>query len=345
MAHEILIGNGRASMFYVDDEPWHGLGTKLEKAPASSAEAVVAAGISWEVMKAPVYVAGTGRLIPIEDHFAIVRKDRLDCADCKPFGLVGRDFVPLQNRDAFRFFDPLLSSGHVTFETAGALGRGERIWVLARFKGDVKIGPDELKRYLLLSNRHDGKESVTVKFTPIRVVCQNTLSAAMAGSGRAFRVRHDRLLESRLHDTGRLIEQIYESYERLETAFESLRSVSLDDAELDSYIEHVFPDPPREQDGDGSRRRRALKARLAATHLCRNGRGNSAEGVKGTLWAAYNGIAEYVDHRKLNARGSDFSHRRLRYVWFGEGAGIKQRALVCALERSKPELVDPSTLQ
>ena len=345
MAHEILIENGRASMFYVDGEPWHGLGTKLEKAPASSAEAVSAAGIDWEVVKAPVYITGVGRLIPIEDQFAIVRKDHLDRADCKPFALVGRDFTPLQNRDAFRFFDPLLEAGHITFETAGALGHGERIWVLARFKGDVKIGPDDLKRYLLLSNRHDGRGSVTLKFTPTRVVCQNTLSAAIAGAGREFRVRHDKRLESRLQETNELIENIFRTYDLLQAAFEALRKTLMDQATLDGYLKQVFPDPPKEQDRDGSRQDRVNRDRQAATHLYRHGRGNQAEGVKGTLWAAYNGIAEYVDHRKLNVRANDFNHARLRYVWFGGGAAIKQRALVHALERADPNRLNALGLQ
>ena len=85
---------------------------------------MAAAGLDWEVVKAPLYISGIGRLIPMEDCFAIVRKDHLDRADCRPFGLVGRDYEPLQNRDAFKFFDPLLREGHVTFETAGASGAG-----------------------------------------------------------------------------------------------------------------------------------------------------------------------------------------------------------------------------
>jgi hypothetical protein len=98
----------------------------------------------------------------------------------------------------------------------------------------------------------------------------------------------------------------------------------------------VFPDPRKEQDHDGRRQIRAIRDRRAAAHLSRNGQGNGSEGVKGTLWAAYNGVTEYVDHRKLNVRAHDFNDARLRYVWFGAGAAIKQRALTHALKLADP---------
>jgi phage/plasmid-like protein (TIGR03299 family) len=271
----------------------------------------------------------------LEDRFAIVRTDHLHRTDCKPFGVVGRDYEPLQNRDAFRFFDPLLREGHVTFETAGALGQGKRVWVLARFKGDVKIGPDELQRYLLLANTHNGTGSVTVKFTPVRVVCQNTLSAAVAGDGRAFRVRHDSHLQSRLREKSAVLDMIYHTYKQLQEGFQSMTRVHLQPETLAAYLKDVFPDPSKPD--DQSARERLHRNRLAAAHFYQHGKGNNADGVRGTLWAAYNGVAEYVDHRKPNALAGDFSSSRLNYVWFGGGATIKQRALIQALRRSDPE--------
>lgn len=82
---------------------------------------------------------------------------------------------------------------------------------------------------------------------------------------------------------------------------------------------------------------RAIRNRHAAAHFYSQGRGNDTKGVAGTLWAAYNGVAEYIDHRKLNKRAGDYNQARLSYVWFGGGAAIKQRALVHALERADPE--------
>jgi len=338
MAHELFIEDGKAAFFYVKDRPWHRLGTRLETPPATAAEAMSAAGLDWEVVKAPLYISGVGRLIEVPDRFAIVRKDRLDRADCKPFGTVGRDYQPLQNIEAFEFFDPLLQSGAITFETAGALGRGERIWVLARLRGDLDIGPDRLERYLLLSNRHDGQGSVNIKFTPVRVVCQNTLSAAIGGQGRSFCVRHDGQLHDRLDEARALIGMIHDTYRELAAAFEALRSHRLDRKGVDKYLEEVFPTPAK--DAPPAAFARVARDRSAAKYLGEYGRGNDAPDVEGTLWAAYNGVTDYIDHRKTNRIVNDFHESRLKYVWFGHGASTKQRALVAALKRAAPERLE-----
>jgi phage/plasmid-like protein (TIGR03299 family) len=342
VAHELFIENGKASMFYVGEVPWHELGTRLETPPASSAEAIQAAGLDWEVVKAPLYISGTGRLIRMPDRFAMVRKDHLDRDDCPVFGFVGREYEPLQNLKAFRFFDPLLQDGTVTFETAGALGRGERVWVLARLGEDIQVGPDALKRYLLLSNRHDGTGSVLIKFTPIRVVCQNTLSAALRDEGRSFRIRHDRRLGTRLRETGELLQMILRAYEQLRVGFEAMRAVTLNKDQVGMYLASVFPDP---QNPTPETIRTVERHRTIAAHFYREGSGNAQPGVQGTLWAAYNGVAEYIDHRKPNVKAGDYSESRLKYVWFGGGATIKQRALVNALRMADVKILDALGLQ
>jgi phage/plasmid-like protein (TIGR03299 family) len=109
--------------------------------------------------------------------------------------------VPLQNVEAFEFFDPILGEGAATYETAGALGKGERVWILARLSGDFNVaGGDVIRRYLLLSNSHDGTSSLQVKITPVRVVCNNTLTLALSQGG-TLRVRHDRDVKTALEGT------------------------------------------------------------------------------------------------------------------------------------------------
>jgi hypothetical protein len=138
MAHELLIENGRASMFYVDNPPWHGLGTRLA-APPTSREAIEAAGLDWTVAKVPLHVVGGTRLHEFPDRFALLREDLIGDRDCHVFGIAGREYVPLQNRHAFDFFDPLVQEGHAWYVTAGALGRGERVWIQARLTGDLEV--------------------------------------------------------------------------------------------------------------------------------------------------------------------------------------------------------------
>jgi hypothetical protein len=181
MAHELLIANGKAAMFYVDQEPWHGLGTKL-KAPPTSTEAIKAAGLDWRVAKAPLYVAGGTRLHEVKDRFALIRE------------------TPSPPRTV-SFLASILGEGAATYETAGALGKGERVWILARLSGDFNVaGGDVIRRYLLLSNSHDGTSSLQVKITPVRVVCNNTLTLALSQGG-TLRVRHDRDVKTALEGT------------------------------------------------------------------------------------------------------------------------------------------------
>ena len=158
MGHGIWNNSGHASMMYVGKEPWHGLGTKLSK-PATSAEAIKAAHLDWDVTLKPVAAVDGYREYPIKNRFAIVPCDGWGTTDCPVFGLVGRGYTPLQNREAFAFFDPIAGKDAAIYHTAGALGRGERIWILAKLPGHICVAGDDItEKFLLLSNSHEGKQ-------------------------------------------------------------------------------------------------------------------------------------------------------------------------------------------
>jgi phage/plasmid-like protein (TIGR03299 family) len=324
VAHNLWIRNGQAAMFYVGDEPWHGLGVRLP-APPTAEEAIEAAGLDWQVAKAPLYVFGKSRLIPFPGKFAVVPQDRLGEDDCPIFGMVSEQYQPLQNREAFAFFDPLVQTGAATYHTAGALGRGERIWVLARLEGVLNIaGRDEVHKYVLLSNSHDGHSCIQVKITPVRVVCQNTLIQALR-RGETLRVPHVADVQDRLEEARRLLGIMDRAFGDLQRRFEAMARLRLDTARLGGYLRTVFPDPEGEK--DDQTRKRAQSDRLWAEYFFASGRGNNAPRVKGTLWAAYNGIVELVDHcdrRRMPVEGPD--ERRLQSAWFGGGYQVKARA-------------------
>lgn len=166
MAHELFIENGQASMMYVGNAPWHGLGTKLNQ-PATSAEAICAAKLDWQVVKRPIYAVGDGCLFPIPDKEAILRKGEPGQPDGPVFGVVSTQYTPLQNTEAFEFFDSIVEGKQAIYHTAGALGKGERIWILAKLPSSIRvIGDDITDKYLLLSNSHDASSAIQVKFTP-----------------------------------------------------------------------------------------------------------------------------------------------------------------------------------
>ena len=142
MSHNLNETNGRVSMMYVGEVPWHRLGTKLDR-PATAAEAIDAADIGFQVERVPL-ATEPGRL-SVETHFATVRTDTNQV-----LGVVGSRYVPIQNRDAFTTFDALVGEGEAIYHTAGALGKGERIWILAKLPDYIRVnGNDAVEKFLL----------------------------------------------------------------------------------------------------------------------------------------------------------------------------------------------------
>ena len=170
------------TMFYTREKPWHGLGTRVEAAP-TSADALICAGLDWLVEQRDVYTEYSN-IIP--GYKANTRN-----TDETILGIVSNRYKVVQNVDAFQFTDDLLGAG-VTYETAGALQGGRKVWMLARMPHRYIIAGDEIAPYLVVMNSHDGSSGIKVAMTPIRVVCQNTLGPRQAYlDHQTHRERHE----------------------------------------------------------------------------------------------------------------------------------------------------------
>ena len=213
MAHNINEANGKHSFFSVNEKAWHGLGQIVDQYP-TSAEAIKYAGLDYEVIKSPLFtwqrdetVGDNGEIIegsqmPVPHHFATVRTD-----NHAVLGVVGKDYEIVQNVNAFEFFDAIVGGGDgILYETAGALGKGERIFITAKLPGYLRVGKqDMIEQYLLLTTSHDGFGSITAAFTPVRVVCQNTLNAAMRNHSNSIKIRHTASANDRLKQAHKLM--------------------------------------------------------------------------------------------------------------------------------------------
>jgi phage/plasmid-like protein (TIGR03299 family) len=241
-------------MMYVGQVPWHGLGTKLHR-PATAEEAIRAANLDWEVEKKLLIAVG-GTVMQPTGKYAVVRKDLWDKKrdlfgnpNCPILGIVGEDYTPLQNREAFAFFDSIVGAGAAIYHTAGALGQGERVWILAKLPDAIKVANTDITdKYLLLSNSHDGNSAVQIKFTPIRVVCNNTLTLALRQGPPAVWVSHTKDIHKRLELAKRTLGIIHRGYEEIEAAFQNMARVDMDDQRLRRYLKQVFPDPRDRKD-------------------------------------------------------------------------------------------------
>ena len=321
MAHELATTNGRTAMFSAGEAPWHALGTRLD-VPATAREAISAAGLDYDVTLADLATTGG---IPVPSRKAVVRSDTDDV-----LGVVGNSYVPVQNRQAFCFLDAIAADGGIRYHTAGALRKGERIWLLAKLPGLIRVrfSEDVTEKYLLLSNSHDGSSALRVFFTPIRVVCSNTLAMAdRGGKGEGIAIRHQGNLPAKVREAREVLGLARRYYDDLDGRVDFLAGHHPTAAQLARYFEALYPDPA--EGGNG----RARNVRDALYNLFERGKGQEIPAIRHTSWAAYNSVTEFVDHRR-STRGRDDRERgnnRLDSAWFGSGARLKERAFQLAL--------------
>lgn len=313
MGHNINSRNGKASFMYYGEAPWHRLGTRLDQ-PATAQEAIETAGLDFTVEK--VAIKTDPGDFPVPRYYATVRTDTKIV-----LGVVGSRYTPIQNRDAFITFDALVGGGEAIYHTAGALGEGERIWILAKLPDFIRVnGNDVVEKFLLLTNSHDGTAPVRVKLTPIRVVCQNTLSVALSGSEQEVRIRHTNGAEAKLAHAHEILGLTNHLYGQLETIFRGMAQKKVDQREASRYVTGVFRnDPPILS----TNRLKPVHDKIFELMETGSGSGES----RGTLWGAYNAVTEYVDHVR---RSRVLDGRHLNSVWFGRGEKIKKRAFQVA---------------
>ena len=312
MSHNLNIrADGRASMMYVGEAPWHGLGVKLPKL-ATSAEAIEAAGLNYPVDKKPMFTRIAGKkLVEVPDHFATVRRDTGDV-----LGVVGSRYTVLPNKEAFTFFDTLVGEREAIFETAGALGEGETIWLLAKLPGYIRIGRnDVVNKYLLLTNSHDGRSTVRTKLTPVRVVCNNTLSAALEGAEQEVRIRHTPSAVDKLQEAHKLLGLTNQLYQELELIFNRMALKRITERQLLDFVKTLVPD---NEEASFNTRTENIRSKI----LELNESGAGAEYSRGSLWGAVNAVSEFTDH----VQNSKDPMKRLNSVWFGSGQRLKLRS-------------------
>jgi len=305
------------SMMYVGETPWHGLGTPIPADKQLSVrEAIVAAGLDWRVELRPLYTEKPdgGAKSGILDHYAVCRT-----SDNAFLGLVGPDYVPLQNEEALKWFQPFLDFDSATLETAGSLNGGRQVWALAKIRDSkMDVGKeDPVAHYILLSNAHDGSIAVRVGFTPIRVVCNNTLTLAhYSKASQLLRVRHT----SGLHYNLELIREIMNVAGREFSAtvaqYRRLQKRGIDSSGLERYVRVVFSLP---EDKGG----KELIPNII--YLFENGRGSKEAGK--TYWGAYNAVTEYLNYFRGRTQDNTLSS-----LWFGESTRISRQALTAALK-------------
>lgn len=312
MAHEI------ETMAFFQKAPWHGLGTALEQSDLYDWQKTCEkAGLSWGVELVPLVTADAQAKVT---HKAVRRT-----TDGRTLGVVGPRYTPLQNNDAFGWFQPFLDAKEAALHTAGSLRHGSRIWVLAKLNRTplVVAQGDEVEKFILLSHGHDGSLAVRVGFTPVRVVCQNTLSMAHGSdASKLIRVKHTRDVHENLANIREIMDVANSEFEATAEQYRLLARKSINQADLRRYVKNVFK---VEEEEEGSTRLKNIMEQVI--ELAEAGRGNELPSVRNTLWTAYNGVSEWLGYQRGNSQDN-----RLNSLWFGDGANINRHALEVAVE-------------
>jgi len=303
-------------MMFVGATPWHGLGNKVD-ADIGVEDAIVAAGLDWEVgLKDLQTVDG----VPVS-HRATYRK-----TDGSILGVVGPRYTPLQNKDSFDWFQPFIDAGECGIHTAGSLHSGQKVWVLAQLNRDSSeiVPGDDVSKFILLSNSHDGTTAIRVGYTPIRVVCVNTLAMAHNNkNSQLIRIRHTRSSKNNLEQVRDIMDNINSQFETTAEQFRFLASKNFNQGDIRRYVKTMLGIEGT-VDGDIKTRTRNIMDEILALV---EGPKQSATNVRGTWWAAYNGYNEYLNYNK--GRTED---NRLDSLWFGANANDNIKALEKAME-------------
>ncbi len=306
MSHEV------ETMAYAGELPWHGLGHEVP-ADLSPQQMMEAAELDWSVEKQTL-VTLEGAEVP--EKKALVRS-----SDNKVLDIVGKNWNPVQNIEAFEFFDDFVRSGDMQMHTAGSLKGGQIVWGLAKVNDSFELfGGDKVDSYLLFTNPHRFGQSIDVRFTPIRVVCNNTLTLSLSQeANNVVKLNHKKQFDA--EEVKRMLgvaEFKMNQYKEM-AQFLGTKEFKLDNVR--EYFNDLFPTYSKKESDElvisrpGQRLEELLNSQPGANY------------AQGSWWSAFNAVTYYTDHE----RGND-ADSRLQSAWYGQSKNLKIKALEKALE-------------
>lgn len=330
MSHMIDESTGTAAIAFVGQTPWHGLGQRLT-IDADIGTWTREAGLAFEVLRSPVNfsIEESSLMGTMSERHVLYRNDTH-----KALGVVGKGYQIVQPEQVMGFFDKLVRVGGFTLETAGALSDGKRIWALAKIGDDAPIlGHDIVRPYLLLSTSYDGTMATTAKLTSVRVVCNNTITAALyettadriaggRGVATTIKVTHNMKFDAKKVQTDLGI--FANSFDKwvIQTRMLAEQEITLDTAGAMAarlLSPMMKNNPGKLVDVTKSKGYVRIMELFDGSAI-----GSDLAGF--TKWGFVNAVTQMVDHE----RGAD-NARRLKAAWFGDGDRMKSAAYAIAM--------------
>ena len=298
---------------YVGEFPaWHGKGVNLGR-QFLAAEAIEYANLGYRVQKIPLYTKD-GQDV---DRCATVRMDLNADDPDRILGIVQPSYTIVQNRDAFLFFDEAVEDDMAIYTSAGVLGHGEKIFLVARIPLDFWVEKDKFESFVTLVSGHDGMNALKVFATSVRTVCQNTLNMALKQTKLSVSLRHTRNVHDKLLEAPAILGLVTSEFRKTQELFQALAKQPITVPLFNQYVEELFPSEKPN--------RTTLAHREAVTMLLDDPLNTTPE-IKHTYYAAAQAVMQYVDHSKPLYKGKD----RFEDMLFGGGAVLKTKAVELA---------------
>lgn len=320
MGHNISEVRGRNEFAYnrKNGLPWHGLGQAADGLMTAE-EVVRLSGLDYEVSKVPNLIRWGGDIVEAPS-FSTVRVDTGAI-----LGTVGSDYTVVQNTQAFAFFDTIVQRGEAIYETGGVLGNGEIAFLSAKLDGVIKVGKDVVENYVLLIMSHDGSSSIRAMYTPVRVVCNNTLNAALQRHKDYHAVRHTLRAEMRLAEAAATMGLVHRLTPQLEEVFNMMAKAKVTDGMARTHLQNMVLN--REQLAKVARGEehstRAKNIIDAVERYYYEGVGQQADEARGTVWGLYNAVTGYFQ----NVNGYDSPETKFRANLMGGAHDRMEEAL------------------
>ncbi len=314
MPHELEIIKGKAQMFSGEGlTPWHGLGNVIDGL-ATAEEALKLAGLDWEVQMIQATKEWNGQTIAIPDRFSTTRM-----TDGKDLGIVSADYHVYQNAEAFSFLNTITDtgSGEAVFSTAGSLFGGARVFITLKIGNGFTVGDNDAHDlYLMVTNSHDGNQSFTASATPIRAVCNNTVTLGLKEAKTKWTLRHKVSLEGKVHEAREALEMAFKYEDAFAEEVERMMAVQIADDQFYSIVNKIVPASKRQHDKDVEELMEIWKNEPTVVM----GGGEGAFGKKNG-WAAFNAVTYFTDHKEYRTPESKFNS----IIGSGVGTGLAEK--------------------
>lgn len=298
--------------------PWHSFGRPVE-GDLTPEQMQVAAGADWTVRKVPAFYTVMG------ENLSLGRSALIRSSDESMLDVVSDDWNPVQNEEAFKFFNDFVAEGSMNMETAGVLRSGQIVWALARTNESFDLfGGDKIDSYLLFTNPHMYGWSTSVSWTGIRVVCMNTLVASLNSSNKdkIIKISHRKeFLASQVKEALGVSKKRLEKYKEMATFLGSKKAAGEDIVE---YFMRIFPSTSTKGDAESK------VSKNATTALALVETQPGAEFAPGTWWQPFNAVTHMTDH--VMGRTDD---NRMFSAWYGDARKKKIAALKLAVEMAE----------